>query len=145
MEIFRLVFSLLLLSYACDSDIRKRNVFNSVWVIMMAMGIIFAGYNVVTHGVSYLISLVFSITIITAVSYIFFRMRFFGGADVKALICLAVIFPSQPVFTILSYHFPLVETPVPVFFPFTLTVIMNAAVFALVVPISLLIRNLFSL
>ena len=145
MDIYRVVFSLLFLAYACYSDIRKRSVSNIVWLVMMGVGIAFAGYCAVVQGMSFLVPLIFSITITVVTSYIFFRLGLFGAADAKALICIAVLFPTQPVLAIFSHNFPLFGTYVPIVFPFALVVLMNAAVLALVVPISLFFRNLHSL
>ncbi len=145
MDIYRVVLALLILAYACYSDIRKRSVSNIVWLVMVGVGIAFAGYCIVVQGMSFLIPLVFSVVITGAVSYAFFRLGLFGAADAKALICIAVLFPSLPMFNIFSCHFPLFDASVPVVFPFALTVLLNAAVLALVVPIYLLFRNLHSL
>jgi preflagellin peptidase FlaK len=141
----RVVFSLLILAYAGYSDIRKRRVSNIVWLVMAGVSIAFGGYYTAVQGMSFLIPLILSATITGAVSYIFFRLGLFGAADVKALICIAVLFPIQPVFNILYNHFPLFGAYVPVAFPFALTVLLNAAVLALAVPISLFFRNLYSL
>jgi len=94
---------------------------------------------------SFLTPFVLSAAITGTVSYIFFRLGLFGAADAKALICIAVLFPTQPGFAILSHHFPLLGASVPVVFPFALIVLLNAAVLALAVPISLFFRNLHSL
>jgi len=145
MDIYRVVFALLILAYACYSDIRKRSVSNIVWLVMMGVGIAFAGYYTLAQGMSFLILLFFSATITGAASYIFFRLGLFGAADAKALICIALLFPTQPRFIILSHNFPLFDASVPVVFPFALTVLLNAAVLALAVPISLFFRNLHSL
>jgi len=145
MDIYRVVFSLIILAYACYSDIRKRSVSNIVWLVMVGVGIIFAGYFIVVQGISSLTPFILSATITGAVSYIFFRLGLFGAADVKALICIALLFPTQPGFTILSHNFPLFDAFVPMVFPFALTVLLNAAVLALVAPISLFFHNLHSL
>ena len=145
MDIYRVVFPLLILAYACYSDIKKRSVSNIVWLVMMGVGIAFAGYYTKVQGMSFLIPLILSVTITVAVSYIFFRLGLFGAADAKALICIALLFPTQPGFIILSHNFPLFDASVPVVFPFALTVLLNAAVLALAVPISLFFRNLHSL
>ena len=145
MDIYRLVFALLILAYACYSDIRKRSVSNILWLVMAGVGIAFAGYCIVVQDMSFLIPLVFSVVITGAVSYAFFRLGLFGAADAKALICIAVLFPSLPRFNIFSYHFPLFDTYIPMVFPFALTVVLNAAVLALAVPIFLFFRNLHSL
>jgi preflagellin peptidase FlaK len=144
-DIYRVAFSLAILAYACYSDIKKRSVSNIVWLVMMGVGIAFAGYGAIVQGMSFFIPLIFSAVITGAVSYIFFRLGLFGAADAKALICIAVLFPTQPGFIILHHHFPLFGAFVPVVFPFALTVLLNAAVLALAVPISLFFRNLRSL
>jgi len=145
MDIFCVVFSLLVLAYACYSDIRKRSVSNIVWLVTAGVGIAFAGYCTVVQGMPFLIPLVFSVVITGAVSYIFFRLGLFGAADAKALICIVLLFPTQPRFIIFSNNFPLFDASVPVVFPFALTVLMNAAVLAIAVPIYLLFRNLHNL
>jgi len=63
---------------------------------MAVVGIAFAGYDTVVRGTSFLIPLVFSAVITGAVSYAFFRLGLFGAADAKALICIAVLSPTQP-------------------------------------------------
>ena len=145
MDIYRVVFALLILAYACYSDVKKRNVSNIVWLVMAVVSIALAGYYTVVQGTSFLFQLIFSTTITGAISYIFFRLRLFGAADAKALICIALLFPMQPKYTILSHHFPLLDASVPVVLPFTLIVLLNAAVLALAVPISLFFHNLHSL
>ena len=145
MDIYRVVSSLLILAYAGYSDIRKRSVSNIVWLVMAGVSIAFAGYGAVVQGMSFLIPLVFPVTITSVVSYIFFRLGLFGAADAKALLCIAMLFPTQPRFIIFSHHFPLFDASMPAVFPFALIVLLNAAVLALAVPISLFFRNLHSL
>ena len=142
MDIYRVAFALLALGYACYSDVRKRSVSNIVWLVMASVGIASAGYCTAVQGVSLLIPLVFSATVTSVVSYLFFRLGLFGAADAKALMCLAMLFAVQPEFAILSHHFPIFGAFVPVVFPFALMVLLNAAVLALVVPLSLFFRNL---
>ena len=144
-DIYRVVFALLILAYACYSDIRRRSVSNIVWMVMAGVSIAFAGYYTVIQGMSFFIPFILSATVTGTVSYIFFRLGFFGAADAKALMCIAVLFPTQPGFIILSHHFPLFGAFVPIVFPFALIVLLNAAVLALAVPISLFLRNLHSL
>lgn len=145
MDIYRVVFTLLILAYAGYSDIRKRSASNIVWLVMMGVGIVFAAYCTVVQGMSFLIPLIFSVVITGGVSYALFRFRLFGAADAKALISIALLFPTPPGFIIFSHNFPLFDASVPVVFPFALTVLLNAAVLALAVPIYLFFRNLHSL
>ncbi|MDD5094500.1 MAG: A24 family peptidase C-terminal domain-containing protein [Dehalococcoidia bacterium] len=145
MDIYRLVFALFILVYACNSDIRKRSVPNTVWLAMAGLGLVFAGYGAVDEGVSFLPRLVFSVTITGAMSYLFFGLGFFGAADAKALICIALLFPALPEFSILSNPFPLFGDSVSTPFPFALMVLLNAAVLAMAVPVWLLFRNICNL
>ena len=144
-DVYRVVFALLILVYACYSDIRRRSVSNIVWLVMAGVTIAFAGYYTVIQRASFIIAFVLSVTITSTVSYIFFRLRLFGGADAKALICIAVLFPTQPSFTILFHQLPLFDAYLTIIFPFAFTVLLNAAVLALIVPVSLSLRNLRSL
>jgi preflagellin peptidase FlaK len=64
-----------------------------------------------------------------------------GGADAKALIALALVFPSYPVFL----QFPIIAIPdslITIAFPFSLVILFNAALFSLIVPLGLMILNL---
>lgn len=145
MNIYCIMFSLFILAYAVYYDIRKRSVPNALWLVMAGVGIAFTGYVTVVQGTSFLLPLVFSTAITATVSYIFFRSGFFGAADAKALICIAILFPAQPGFTILSHQFPILAVSVPVTLPFALITLSNAAFLALAVPIYLFLHNLHSL
>jgi preflagellin peptidase FlaK len=64
-----------------------------------------------------------------------------GGADAKALIALALVFPSYPVFL----QFPIIAIPdslITIAFPFSLVILFNAALLSLIVPLGLMILNL---
>jgi archaeal preflagellin peptidase FlaK len=142
MEVYRIVFALTILVYACCSDIKKRSVSNIVWLIILGMGIAYAGYSVVVQGIAVIIPLLISLAISVVMSFIFFRLGFFGAADAKAIICIAFLFPSLPKFSVYAYHFPLFDLYRPLVFPFALIVLLNAGVLALTVPVSLFFRNL---
>ncbi len=64
-----------------------------------------------------------------------------GGADAKALIALAIVFPFYPSLG----EFPLIvpgTLEMEIFFPFTLTVLVNAAIVVAVLPLLFLFKNL---
>ena len=52
MDIYRVVFTLLILAYACYSDIRKRKVFNILWLAIAGVSIAFAGYYTMEQDVA---------------------------------------------------------------------------------------------
>jgi archaeal preflagellin peptidase FlaK len=145
MDIFRVILALLLLAYASYSDIKKRSVSNSVWLVLAVLGIVFGIYGIAVQGISFFVPLVFSFVITGVFAYIFFRLGLFGAADAKAFICIALLFPVRPEFFVFSSTFPLFGASLPIVFPFALIVLLNAAVLALAVPIYLFFRNLNNL
>lgn len=67
-----------------------------------------------------------------------------GGADAKGVICLAILFPSYPVF---SNVIPLISTQIEIaqtLFNFSISALFLAAIISLLVPVYFLFRNLKS-
>ncbi|MDI6886937.1 MAG: A24 family peptidase, partial [archaeon] len=100
MDIFSVVFCFGCLIYACYCDIKKRSVTNNLWLLMIAVGIPFASYNLFIHRIPFLILLTFSLLFTSALAYLFFRLHLFGGADAKSLICISLLIPAHP-----DFHF----------------------------------------
>lgn len=138
-------FCLLILIYTCQSDIRKRNVSNIPWLVMTVVGVGLLVPGVVVFGISSLVQPLISIVSTLVVSYLFFGLGLFGAADAKCLISISVLFPVYPSFAILTQRFPLFNPTVPDIFPFALTTLVNSALLAMVIPISMCIRNLLDL
>ena len=151
LNIFSVIFCMHILIYACYSDIQKRSVPNKLWLLMIAVGIPIAGYNIFISGMPFLIRFIFSIFFTFVLSYLFFRFNLFGGADAKCLIAISVLIPVHPGFTLYFYthHFLpnfnsyLILTNDP--FPFAITTLLNAAIVSLIVPIYMISYNLLRL
>lgn len=82
----------------------------------------------------------FFVVIIFELFYMFDVIR--GGADAKAVICLAILFPSYPDF---SSAIPLIQPAaheILTFFPFALSVLFMGALISIAVPLYFLIRNI---
>ncbi len=144
-DIFAALFCLLILIYACQSDIRKRSVSNIPWLVMVTAGIALLVPSIAAYGTSLLIQAAISFVFTLAITYLFFRLCLFGAADAKCLIAISVLFPTYPSFVILSHRLPLFSPAAPEVLPFALTTLMNAALLALIVPLSLSFRNLLDL
>ncbi len=140
-SVFPLVFSLFILLYACYWDIKKRTVSNVVWGVMLLIGFPFVLYRILSDGVPYAMRVGYSLGATSAICYLFFRFRLIGGADAKALLCIATIFPTHPRFVILSQHFPIYGTA-PELFPFALLTLLYALPLALLIPVYLFFFNL---
>ncbi len=106
----RIVLSLFFLVYASWSDLKTREVSNSVWLLLAPVAfsltlVQFLVYPPTTQlmflpglgdvAVS-MISYGFSFAVTTVFSLILFYLGAFGGADAKALICMALALPLPP-------------------------------------------------
>jgi len=135
LDLIRLITGTILLAYASYTDIKTRRAANILWVIMALIGVILLLIQYLDDGFSNIWYLLF-IPIMIILMYVFFQMRLlFGGADAKALMALAVLVPIQP----LIGTFPLWES----FLPGSWSIFANATILFLLIPISLLMYNLY--
>jgi preflagellin peptidase FlaK len=96
----RILVALIFLVYASWSDFKTREVANSVWVVFAPLAFIltFAQFlffppgdttqSLINYGISLAVTSTFAITL--------FYVGAFGGADAKALICIALAIPLYP-------------------------------------------------
>ena len=140
-DMFAVVFALLILAYASYRDIKQRTVPNKVWLLMLLLGLPFVGYYIFSDGAPYIISVAWSLGVTVPLCYLLFRFHLFGGADAKSLICIAVIFPTHPQFTILYQQFPIYGGALEAF-PLAILTIFYGVLLAFLVPIFLFFRNL---
>ena len=122
-ELFSVGFCAIILVYACYSDLKTRTVTNKLWLLLLAMGLPLALYNWYLSGAPYLIRLGYSIGFTSLLAYLFFRLNLFGGADAKALIGIALLIPTNPLFA----------SPFPDPFPFAITALFNSAIISVIV------------
>lgn len=140
----RTVIALLFLFYASWSDHKTREVSNTVWMLFapLAFALTFIEIYICEFPQLSLIlplyGMCFGLT--TAFSIMLFYFGGFGGADAKALMCLALALPfhpenlAGPLFIEVS---PISQT----FFP--ITVFSNSVVLAAATAIYMLLRNIF--
>ena len=139
LDILKILFCTPFLLYACYSDIKKRRVTNNVWLIMLVGSIFFISYEFSLYKELILRPLIISAGFILILAYILFYIGAFGGADAKALIVMSLIIPTYPVFQVPGYTFPLTR---PIYDIFALSILANAALMTVVVPIGLALYNL---
>jgi preflagellin peptidase FlaK len=104
---------------------------------MIAVGCLIALYNCFRFGIPFLLGFTLSVFSTFCLTYLFFRLRLFGGADAKCLIALSVLIPVQPDFAFVYSQLLL--------FPFAITTLLNAAIISLCVPLGLFVYNLLTL
>lgn len=151
-DLLRLV-AVPLFAWAAMRDIRTRRVPNRVWYVLGGLGIalllvdIVGWYPFTTFGDRlHLIQIGVSLGFVAPLGYVFWRIGGFGGADAKALMALAVLFPTYP-----TYFVPpvLVDFGAPTVLPvqptaigvFSLTILTDTVLVGLAYPLALAVRN----
>ncbi|KPN29770.1 preflagellin peptidase [Halolamina pelagica] len=145
-----------LLGWAALRDIRTRRVPNWVWYVLGILGIVLLvtdllyWYPFNTYSTNLmLIRVAISIGFVAPLCFLFYLMEGFGGADLKALLALSILFPTYP-----AYYPPitLVEMGVPAILPyvntrigvFSLTILTNTVIVGIASPLALAVRNALS-
>jgi len=131
---FLIVLGFLL--YACKLDLESRIVPNRVWKYMLLASLPITAYQIATGNyltIQYLVA-GFFVLIVIVLSYTFYLIRAYGGADAKAIMCLAIIFPFYPTFN----GFPLLNQG----FSFAFSTLANSVIAAPLLMIFMFVRNL---
>ena len=111
LELIKTIFVATCLVYASYSDIKTGEVSNKVWCVMGFAGVLFVIMDFAFA------SLLASVAIMSIVMFVFYRFKWFAGADVKAMVCLSVLYPyfvNPPLlpFFATSFRFPLLPFPI---------------------------------
>jgi archaeal preflagellin peptidase FlaK len=144
-DVLRLV-ALPLFAWTAVRDLKTRRVSSTVWVPLAALGAVLlcwdglaawsAGGDAWSHG--FLIPAAISLGFVVPLAYLFWWFGGFGGADAKALLVLALLFPTTPQYALGSVALP-VSTPG--LGAFSFTILTNAVLLGLAIPIALAVRN----
>lgn len=136
------------IAWAAWSDLRTRRITNTLWPPLVAVGVVallldgWVAYS--TGGPMWrefaTISLL-SVGVLVPLAYVFWHFGGFGGADAKAVMTLAVVFPAYPAFHIAQATFPVSH---PTSGLFALTILTNAVLLGIVYPGGLALRNAIS-
>lgn len=127
------IFALSVLAYACVYDLKERQVSNKVWLLAYPAGIILTLTQIMLGLIDGTIVLV---SVLTAVflGFVLFRSGYYGGADLKALLFIALTTPTIP--TILN---PTLNLPP---LPLILTIFCNSILLSLIWPLSIFALNI---
>ncbi|CCQ35439.1 prepilin/preflagellin peptidase [Natronomonas moolapensis 8.8.11] len=131
-------------AWAAYRDVRTRRVPNRTWLPLVAAGVLALAWDLLSFGSSgvgleFLVRTVVSLGFVAPLGYVFWRIGGFGGADAKAIITLAVVFPVYPAYELLGGTYPVYAAPLGVF---SFTILSNAVLAGLVYPLVLAVRNL---
>jgi preflagellin peptidase FlaK len=95
----RIVLCLGFLIYASWSDYKTREVSNKVWAIMGPLALALTAFQFLVYSsqpLQLIISYVLSFAITSGLALAVFYVGGFGGADAKALMCIALALPIYP-------------------------------------------------
>ena len=113
LEFLRISLSSSFLVLSSFYDLKAREVPNLIWILFGPLGFALSFLQfLLTKDNTFLVFWLFSFLLTTGLSLALFYLGFFGGADAKALICLAVALPvypslSDPHLNVLMPLFPL--------------------------------------
>lgn len=139
-EVLKILFIMPFLFYSCYSDLKSRRVSDKVWKYMLGSGSLFIIYDLLMGGIPYLKALFFSGVIVYVSVYVLCELGFLGGGDAKGLLVLSTLFPLYPVVDFLGKTYPLLGKPI--IGLFTLTVLENATMLTILVPLGMFCYNL---
>lgn len=140
LDIARAGLALCVLVYASWSDYKTREVSDTVWVLLAPLGLTLTFVEIWIYNIAplYLYGICFGLTAFFAV--IVFYSGGFGGADAKALMCLALVLPFYPT----NLIEPLSGTISPISqILFPLTIFSNSVLLAALTAIIMLLYNIF--
>ena len=132
--------------WAAWRDIHTRRIPNRVWPPLVILGGLLLVWESVQlfvfgdpGGQAFLIRAGISLLFVAPLGYAFWWFGAFGAADAKAMIALAVLLPTFPTYALGGLELPLVDTTIGVF---SLTVLTNAVLLAVIAPVGLGLGNL---
>jgi preflagellin peptidase FlaK len=129
----RILLSLVMLGYTSWIDLRTREIYDLVWVVFGALGLILAAYEIYIGALT-IMGLVVPVVFSSVLSILLGYLGLFGGADVEAFIALALLNPFPP------RHLEPILGMVSVIYP--LTLFSNSALAGASFAVVLLARNL---
>jgi len=133
--------------WAAYRDVKTRRVPNRTWTPLAVLAVVLLLWDAYTVWTSptpvgqrlFFIRVAISLGFVIPLSYGFWLIGGFGGADAKAFMLIAVLFPVYPVYYLPTVALPLQQTAIGVF---SLTVLSNTVLAGIVYPLAVAASNL---
>jgi preflagellin peptidase FlaK len=139
------LFALPVLAWAAWRDVETRRVPGRTWLPLAVLALVLlfwdGAHAFAVGGFEWTLFAVgagISLLVVVPAAYLFWRFGAFGGADAKALIVLALLFPTVPAYHVAGAVLPLQTTPTGAF---ALTILTNTVLIGVVYPLWLAARN----
>jgi preflagellin peptidase FlaK len=136
----KILFSLFFLAYSSWSDYKTREVSNRVWLLYGPIALILSLFNFVLYEPSRLPFFGLSFGLTTIIAIALFYLGGFGGADSKALMCIALALPFIPEITFVPLFSSGISPLSQILFP--LTVFSNGVLLAAASALYLFVYNI---
>ena len=148
-DLLRLV-AVPVLAWAAWRDVEVRRVPNVTWYPLAALGVVLLAWEALSPRTPlqlYLLRVGVSVGFVVPLTFLFWRLGGFGGADAKALMALALLFPTFPTYSLAELPVvsalpwavtPVVETQLGVF---SWTILTNTVLLGVLYPLALAVRN----
>ena len=135
-------------AWAAVRDVKTRRITSAVWIPLGALGAallvwdarVAASAGGTAWTAEFLIPAAISLGFVVPLAFLFWWIGGFGGADAKALMVLALLFPVVPAYTIGGTAFPGTGAGEGIG-AFSLTILTNAVLVGLAIPVALAVRN----
>jgi|APHM01.1.fsa_nt_gi Type IV leader peptidase family./Archaeal Peptidase A24 C-terminus Type II. len=153
LDLVRLFVVVPVFVWAAYRDVQTRRIPGRVWRPLVVLGVVLlaletwtaVGGDAVARS-QFLLRAGLSLGFVVPLAYLFWRIAGFGGADAKAVMVLALLFPTYPEYLTTAWpqslgvpgSLPVVDTAVGVF-PFT--ALTNAVVVGAAYPLGLIVYN----
>ncbi|MCO8242472.1 A24 family peptidase C-terminal domain-containing protein [Haladaptatus sp. AB643] len=132
--------------WAAWRDVKTRRVPNKTWYPLAALAAVLLVWDGVTAMGSspfqrklFLFHVAVSLGFVAPLVVAFWWFRAFGGADMKAFLVVAALFPSYPTYYLGSQSYPMQGTVLGVF---SLTILTNTVLLGALYPAALFVTNL---
>ena len=133
--------------WAAYRDVKTRRVPNRTWTPLAVLAVVLLLWDVyaVWTGPTavgqrlFFIRVAISLGFVVPLSYGFWLIGGFGGADAKAFMLVAVLFPVYPVYYLSTVALPLQQSAIGVF---SLTILSNTVLAGIVYPLAVAAGNL---
>lgn len=143
-DLLRLL-ALPVLAWAAWRDVETRRVPGRTWLPLAVLAVVLlfwdGAHAFVVGGFEWTLFAVgagIGLFVVIPAAYLFWRLGAFGGADAKALIVLALLFPTVPAYHIADAVLPHQATPTGAF---ALTILTNTVLIGVFYPLWLAARN----
>ncbi|WP_227375080.1 A24 family peptidase C-terminal domain-containing protein [Haladaptatus halobius] len=134
--------------WAAWRDVETRRVDNRTWYPLAVLAVALLAWDGLTAMRSsplgrrwFLFQVAVSLLFVAPLVLAFWWFRAFGGADAKAFLVVAVLFPTYPVYHLGARVFPVQQTVLGVF---SLTILTNTVLVGALYPAALFVRNLLA-